>query len=196
MAMQITVIKVGRPRKTGVPRNDKGRIASGFDRERPEEIRRVVEMQPHRRNRKDFTYQGKKITKSDPLYGYSLGRLRVAGMGDKGDGITQEQHDAGMKWMQLHVRYCHYQGFASPNLQSPAMQMVARGLTCAPDPDEDVILKVRRQWADAYEAINRYGNHFELLKRVIIEDRDPTNMLELGALRIALNALVHLWRAA
>ena len=183
--MQHFRLKRGKPRETG-DRYPCGQLKHKNRGETPEEIRRVAESQPHRR------HQAKP---SDPLHGYALGRLRVAGMGDKGDGISQRQHDAGWTWAELHLRHSHLQGFQIPNLPSPTMQVVSRGLSCAPDPDDEVISRVRRRWADAAEAVTSHvgPRGLELLKQVCVCDRDPGPQ-EIGVLRMALNALAHLWR--
>jgi hypothetical protein len=198
MTRTFTVVRKGRKRKPGVPRDAKGRIASGFDRERPEEIRRVVEMQPHRRHRKDVTVDGKTIKRSDPLYGYALGRLLVAGMGHKGDGLTQDQHDAGVWFTSLYKANARLRGWPNQNVKSPSTILLAAGLDCLPDDDPERIIAVRRRWQDAYRAIfdvqKDFGPVFEALKRACVEDLDPANAGELGALRLALNALARIRR--
>jgi hypothetical protein len=178
----------GRKRKQG-PRQPNGQLCRPPKSEVEAEVVKVVELQPHRR------FQAKP---SDPLHGYALGRLRVAGMGFAGDGINEAQHDAGETYGKLRVEWCHAKGIAIPNLPSPGMQMVARGLSCSPEPDEEAIIKKLRAYGDARSAVIHYvgPRGAELLDRVVVQDYDPTSDNELGTLRMALNALCHLWRSA
>jgi hypothetical protein len=195
MAQEVAV-RCGRPRRQGVPRNASGRIAYGHDRERPEDAMAVVLLQPHRRGRQTFTYERKEIKPSDPLYGYAIGRLRVAGMGCRGDGISEEQFAAAETYGRLRIEWCHAKGVPIPNLPSPGMQMVAKGLSCSPEPDEDLIVKRLRAYGDARSKVIEYvgPKGAALLDRVVIQDYDPKDWTELGTVRTALNAVAHLHR--
>lgn len=168
--------------------------------EKPDQIKATVMGQPHRRGATIVRFAGREIKRDDPLWGYALGRLFLAGLQSDGEGITERQYQAGMRWAELHIRHSRYQGFSDPNPRSSALIAVAHGLALEPEPDEDVIIRIRRQWSDAYRALaDRATDHghpspYQVLRDVTISDAMPRAGLELGNLRIALNALAHLWR--
>jgi len=182
----------GRPRKSA-GREPSGRLKHSGPSAREREITAVAASQPHRRAFEKPT---------DPLTGYALGRLLLVEGQSEGEGITPRQHDAGLKFVSLYTRNARLRGWPNPNLKSPGNLMVAAGLDVAPEPDDDTIASLRREWQEAYRAIldaeKDFGPLFEAVKRVCIEDRDPDvggmRFTQIGALRIALNALAHLWR--
>ena len=107
----------GRKRKSNVARDRFGKSRG----EAPEEIMAVVLAQPHRRAAS---------TPRDAKLGYSLGRLLLAGY------VTEKQHDAGQRWAAIVRRYAALIGFPRENLDSPHVELISSGVSCAPEPDE------------------------------------------------------------
>lgn len=190
----------GRPRKVGVPRNRKGRIAWGHDRVRPDQILSVPREARHVHGAREgakVVINGRKreIDTTDPLWGYSLGRLAIYGSNPKREGITIRQHDAGWSFAELHTRYSAQKGFSLPNPRSPAMTMVSRGIALTPDPDKAALQALFERWAGAHKAVTQAVGlkGFHLLVQVACCDHEPSEA-ELGTLRMALNALAKHFR--
>lgn len=190
-------------RRKDAPRYENGRLKRSHDREQPESATSVAlaSREKHagaRDLRVAWGLDGRKRTigRADPMWGYVLGRLAIAGKGSTLDGITLKQHDVGWSFAELHLAYCHAKGFGVPNLKSPAMQMVAKGISNAPDPDEEKIKSIVRRYTEAHGEVMRHaGAHgLTMLIQVTVCDYMPRNIVEIGMLRIALNALVHAWK--
>jgi hypothetical protein len=194
----------GGDRKRGIvpkPREPNGREQRSRPEEREDAQSVVIDYRKRQFNAKEITYRNERgdskvIKLNDPLWGFALGRLRVSGMGDLGDGISREQFEAGEWYGSLKVRWCHVKGYTIPNLPSPSMQMVAKGISCAPEPDDDYTNKTLREYGDARNKVLEYvgPRGAELLDRVIVSGYDPETDGEKGTLRMALNALVRLRR--
>jgi hypothetical protein len=184
--------KRGRPRKEG-QREPSGRIRRISQKELEERTMAVV-LEARKR-----VHRIKDDVASRPEAGYALGRLALAGAEH---GVSRAQHEAGIKWGEVAIRYARQQGLMSPNARSPAFVMVARGIDGG-DPfhdDEAVILATRNAYANAQRALmdgspgHDRPTPIEVLRRVVIEDRPPMGERELGSLRIALNILARLYR--
>jgi hypothetical protein len=199
-----------RPRKTFsggrggiVPkkREPNGREQRSRPEERDDAQSVVIEYRQRHFDAKEVGYINdrgdKKVIKlNDPLWGYALGRLRVSGMGHLGDGINQDQFEAGEWYGKRKIAWYHVKGYTIPNLPSPSMQMVAKGLPCTPELDPDYVTRTLRQYGDARSAVIHYvgPRGAELLDRVVIQGYDPQTDSEKGTLRMALNALARLRR--
>ncbi len=172
--------RLGRKRKTNVARGAHGKSRG----ERPDEIMAVVLGQPHRRFAE---------TPRDARLGYPLGRLCLAGY------ITEKQHDAGQRWAAIVRRYAALMGFRLENPETPNVELVASGSSCAAEPDEKVILALRRDYNDAYAALELVGRHtktgrgpLKICRQICVQEIDEAILWphRIGDLRIGLNALV------
>jgi hypothetical protein len=189
----------GRPRKQGVPRDAKGRIAYGHRSvtENPEKVKQTAEearirqllgvdvWQAAKRDERALAEARKRV--SNPHLGYALGRFLYA------NEIDQKQHDAGMYFAWLWRANAKVRGWPSPNVRAIDYGATLAGLSTHPEGSDEWVRDIRRKWEDAYrfilDAQKDFGPVFEILKRTLVEDIGPRNMDELGNLRIGLNAI-------
>jgi hypothetical protein len=139
---------------------------------------------------------------ADPLNGFSLGLLRQRQKASREDptGITQTQYDAGEKWANLCRQHALIMGYSLGSARSPLLTLSPAGQSCVKEPDEAVILEVRRQWSDCYRALMdtgvalRRGVKIALICwDVCVNNRSIKSMSadDFGNLRAGLNALTH-----
>lgn len=133
----------GRTRKLNVVRSSSGRTLG----ERPEDILAVAK-----------AYRTREVGEKDALNalaGYTLGVLHLRHQACDSDpsGITREQLDAGNEWARLCRRHAAIMGYSLGSPKSPSFVMVGSGQSVAPEPNEDVIAKVRSQWRDCFHAL-------------------------------------------
>lgn len=185
-------------RKFGVPRDSKGRIAYGHDREKPEDakavaldarIRNMLGVDAWLKLRDDgkaLKEQRRKVDKD--LLGYALGRLYYT------EQITEAQHDAGRYFIGVYLANARIRGWPSPNIRSPGAEMVAKGMSCHAEDTDEWVFEMRRKFQDITRAIYdmRQEDVFEGLKRALIEDLDPINPDALGALKAGLNEIARI----
>lgn len=143
----------------------------------------------------------------NPMAGYCLGRLRLRSSAWMDDpiSISQKQFDTGERYARLAARHAAIMGYATGSPRSPILDMIANGLSCRAEPDEDMILEIRRDWSDAYRilmdtgrAVHR-GIYVALATYDCCLDRLPFETLDevrIGDLRVGLNALHRMWRHA
>jgi hypothetical protein len=192
-------LRRGRPRKVGVPRNEKGAIAYGHRSitERPEAMTATAEEARIRqllgvevwlkaqRNEKSLEAARKRVR--NPLLGYALGRFLY------GQEIDQKQHDAGLYFAWLWRANAKVRGLPSPNAKALDYGAIQMGLSTHPEASDEYVSDIRRKWETTYrfimEAQGDFGPVFEILKRTLVEDIGPRNAEELGNLRIGLNAI-------
>jgi hypothetical protein len=198
----------GRKRKSGVRRS-----ASGKSRGEPEDVVRAIAL----------AYRAKEITAAgigdfiarearhhdrrtahplaDPLNGFTLGLLRQRNKASREDptGITETQYDAGEKWANLCRQHAMIMGYSLGSARSPSLTLTPPGQSCVKEPDEAVILEVRRQWSDCYRTLMdtgvalRCGIKVALICwDVCVNNRSIRHMStdDFGNLRAGLNALV------
>jgi hypothetical protein len=131
--------------------------------------------------------------------GHTLGLLRLRGPMDPG-GISDAQYHAGMAYALLCQRHGRIMGYSTGSPKSPGFEMVAGGTSLAPDPDEEAVLRTRRQWSDCYRALIDAGRDIGAGTRVATEtydaclDRIAFSMLQKndamrGNVKVGLNAL-------
>jgi hypothetical protein len=175
-----TMSRSGRKRKMGVARDAAGRSRN---ESRPDEIRAVVLAQRVR--------EVGAAHAADPLAGSSLGRLLLRG------DITQAWHDAGDRWAALVRRHAVLMGY-SITRSAPSFVMVGNGLSCRPEPDEDVITRTRRDYSDCYRALMNAGLEIRegtsvalICYAVCVDDRAVESLSEhdINNLRAGLGAL-------
>ena len=140
----------------------------------------------------------------DALAGFTLGRLLLRHQADRSDpgSITPQQYDAGEHWSRIVRAHARIMGYSLVR-PSPGFAVVGRGLSCAAEPDGDVIVRIRRRYADCYRALIEAGRVFKdgrkasglevamIVWDVCIENR-PIGTLsaaDYGNLRTGLNAL-------
>jgi hypothetical protein len=181
----------GRKRKAGVTRYSNGHIAGPQRGEREAE---VIELAVSRRAREVGEQDAK-----DPMAGYALGRLCLAGKRKDPHGISVAQHDAGLHWARVVSRYASVKGIALPLTRSGGFEMVARGMSCGEQPSAEQITVALRAYNDAYAELRFLdplnGAPIKVCRDVCIQDRHEHTLSpdDLGNLRCGLNVLAKLY---
>ena len=137
----------------------------------------------------------------DERLGTALGRLAFREL------ISEKQYQAGLAFGELYHRHQTLMGMPSPSPRSVAGLLINEGIFGASprEPVLEVIEKVKRRFADATSVLDACdreqrmsaGNRPTLLVyRIICTDQDALHWAEedIGNLRVALNALVRLFR--
>jgi len=128
----------------------------------------------------------------DALLGSALGRLLLVGRQDAAAGITARQHGAGHYFLWLYGANARIRGWPSPNPRTLPPDQIA-GFSTHPEDSPQWLADIRGRWTELYGAIveadRGEGRVFEILKRVLIEDRGCETRAEIGALRTGLNAI-------
>lgn len=131
------------------------------------------------------------VVRSNQDVGHTLGRLRM--LGD--NGISEKQYHTGMSYGQLVRRHAGIMGY-SLDIKSPGFELVSRGESASPQPHEDVILKMRKQFSDCYrflmDACKDHGMAVATQTYDACLDRLTYVTLPFGSIgniRIGLNAL-------
>jgi hypothetical protein len=203
-------VVAGRKRKPGVRRS-----ASGKSRGEPEDVIRSVALAYRAKEieaagigsyiAQEARYRNRRTEASplgDPLNGFTLGLLRQRQKASREDptGITQAQYDAGEKWANLCRQHALIMGYSLGSARSPSLSLSPPGQSCVREPDEAVVLEIRRQWSDCYRALMDTG---VALRRgvkvalicwdVCVNNRNIKHMSadDFGNLRAGLNALAH-----
>jgi hypothetical protein len=134
----------------------------------------------------------------DALAGFTLGRLLLRNRADPGDpgSINEQQYNAGQEWAKLVRRHAAIMGYALGSPKSPSFVLVGSGLSCAEEPDEEDIIRVRRQWSDCYRVLMEVCKTHGLAVRdityaVCIDNRGIEFLTpsDYGNLRVGLNTL-------
>jgi hypothetical protein len=187
-------MRTGRKRKSNVVRFPGGKVA----REHPDVVRAVVIAQRRKEVPPDQA--------GDPLAGHTLGRLRLrwrAGTDQPPDAISEEQYVTGEWYGSLCVRHAALMGYATGSPRAAAFERLGAGVSCAAEPDEEVILKTRRLFGDCYRALMETGRLVRagprlgmLVYDVCLDRRHPDSLStgEIGNLKLGLNALGRLRR--
>lgn len=187
--------KAGVRPKQNVPRYPSGQIVHSFREpkaEKPEKIMAVVLAQPHRRGN------------GSQFAGYAFGRLFLGGQ------IDSRQHRAAEIYMTRTIRHMKHITGSLPNFTSPLANMVKLDLEFQRDRDpapadsriadeimrteEERTADIRSAYGELQDALADAGMHFDgnsILTRICVSDRDPTNDVELGAFRCALNVIAN-----
>lgn len=127
--------------------------------------------------------------------GYPLGVLELTGQ------ISPEQHNAGTAYANMIYRYCSMRGIPMPFPKSPSIIFLAAGKSCGQDPDEQMVLGVRRMHADARRRLLEAGMALgvgslvnSITYAVCVEEKDALSITQsdLGNLRVGLNALARM----
>jgi hypothetical protein len=187
--MQGATHTMGRRRKPGVIRD-----ASGKSRgERPDDIMSVVLAQRYR------VVEPRDAKNS--LAGSTLGRMLLAHQRrgyDDPQAITQKQFEAGEAFAAAVRRHAAVMGY-SISRPSPSFQMVGTGVSCRPEPDEDVIMAAKRRFSECYNALMKAGVDTRegvavalIVYAVCVQERalESLSRHDIGNLRVGLNALV------
>jgi hypothetical protein len=137
----------------------------------------------------------------DERLGTALGRLAFREL------ISEKQYQAGVAFGELYVQHQAIMGLPSPSPRSVAGLLINEGIFGASpsEPVLDVIEKVKRRFADATNVLDACDREQRmspgkrptlLIYRVICTDQEAMSWAEadIGNLRVALNALVRLFR--
>jgi len=139
----------------------------------------------------------------DALAGHSLGRLLLRHQANPQDpgSISREQFDAGTKWAEIIHRHASIMGYSLGSPKAPSFVMVSGGLSCAQEPTDEQIGRIRDQYRVCYDALaeasKSHGSNVQYATyAVCVQDR-PLSALttaDYGALRIGLNVLARALR--
>ena len=137
----------------------------------------------------------------DERLGTAFGRLAFHGV------ISDEQYRAGLTFAELYQHHQLTMGLPVPSPRSVAGILINEGIFggSAGEPGIDVIERLRRRFDDATDALDRCDREHRLspgrrptllVYRVVCVDEDTTLWPEedIGNLRVALNALVRVFR--
>lgn len=176
-------LKTGPKRREGVQRYPaSGRIVNRDRGEKPEAIVATAKAQ-----RVKF-FGAKEADWHLPIMGYAVGRLFMQKQ------IDARQMNAARLFTIRAVRYHQKIGVGLPKLPSIAAEFVASGHATAPDPDEDTVASIRSAYTEIQDALADHGAHFsgnKVLMKVCVMDREPTDVVEMGEFRSALNIIAH-----
>jgi hypothetical protein len=136
---------------------------------------------------------------ADPLCSHALGRLLLNARNrlEEPISIDQRQYDAGHRYSKLIARHAGIMGYSTGSPRSPGFELVANGPSCGQEPDEQVILEIRREFSGTYRALVDEGIQVARTTYDVCLDRMPFEAIDIdriGVLRIGLNALVHYWK--
>jgi hypothetical protein len=134
-----------------------------------------------------------KVVGANQHAGHTLGLLRMRGPKDPG-GISEAQFDAGWAYAQIVRRHSSIMGYSLGSPKSPGFEMVSSGISLAGEPDEEVIMRARRQFTQCYDALVGIGTRVATVTYDVCIDRIKFVDLQadkpaLGNLRVGLNAL-------
>ena len=137
----------------------------------------------------------------DERLGTALGRLAFREL------ISETQYQAGVAFAQLYQQHHAVLGLPSPSPRSVAGLLINEGIfgTTPSEPAAEVVDKLKRRFRDATDVLDGCDREHRLspgkrptllVYRVICTDQDAMSWPEedLGNLRVALNALVRLFR--
>jgi len=137
----------------------------------------------------------------DERLGTALGRLAWRGT------ITTAQYEAGLEFGELYRRHHMVMGLPLPSPRSIAGLLVSGGVFSGSsgEPDAELVERLRRRFDAATDALDKCDREHRfspgrrpasLIYRVICVDEDTTlwSSEDLGNLRVALNALVRVFR--
>lgn len=137
----------------------------------------------------------------DERLGTALGRLAFREL------ISEKQYQAGIVFGELYVQHQAVMGLPSPSPKSVAGVLINGGIFGASptEPVQEIIEKLKRRFADATGTLDACDREQRmslgrrptlLIYRVICTDEDAMRWGEedIGNLRIALNALLRLFR--
>ncbi len=185
---------VSRHKKPGVRRDTAGKSRG----ESTEQIRAVALAQRMRDVGAEHA--------ANPLAGHALGRLRLRhqpyGPQDP-CSISPEQYEAGERYAVIAVRHAAIMGYATGSPRAAAFGLLAAGASCGEEPDEAVILAVRREFADCYRALMDAGRAIGQGAKVALVTYDTCldrrsfeslTRADIGNLKVGLNALARLFR--
>lgn len=141
----------------------------------------------------------------NPRASYCLGRLFLAGRNSPDDplSIRPAQFAAGERYAGIALRHASIMGYQTGSPRAATFDLAAGGSSCRQDPDEAMILDVRRQWSDVYRTLMdagrelRRGPYVGIATYDICLDRISYEALDegrVGDLRTGLNALCRMWR--
>lgn len=139
----------------------------------------------------------------DERLGTALGRLAFREL------ISETQYQAGVAFAELYQRHHAVFGLPSPSPRSVAGLLIKEGIfgTSSGEPVLEIVERLKRRFGEATDVLDACDREHRLsvgrrptllVFRVICTDEDMMHWPEqdIGNLRIALNALVRLFRLA
>lgn len=128
-----------------------------------------------------------------------LGQMRLwAILADPGHGLSQHQHMALQRYIQERHLSRWAMGLGPEHPKSIAMEMVAQGLSLKDDPDEETVMKLRRNHNAAKSVLLQYQDRgvqwVSMLDKLARDEGDhPFWRAALGEVRGAANVLVRFY---
>lgn len=149
--------RAGRPLKTGVTRHvECGKIIRA-DRIRAPDVRAIVIAQRAAR--------GAELgTEADVIHECVLGRLLRDG------AITKTLYESGVRFRSIDARYRSIEGLPKPHASAADLDRTNGGLR--PNPNDDVVIAVRRAYSEALACLNRAGlaARHEVIRVVVYDE--------------------------
>ena len=199
-------MKAGRKLKAGVKRTASGRIsrAGGIHPEtlavRERELKNdgiilsFIDMSANR--------EIEKVTATDRLSGFTLGRLYLRYQQDKGNpgSISREQFEAGEAWASLAISRKSIDDSFRLGPKSPSFSLISAGRSFG-EMDPERVERIKTRWAACDIALSEVCLHHgwklkQVLYGVCIENWpiDQISETDLGLLRTGLNTVARVLR--
>lgn len=193
--MHVQIIRTGRKRSETVIRD-----SSGKSRGEPEHVIKAIAWAYR-------TREVGEVWKNEPNVESVLGRLKLIG-GPSGDmlrGISLTQFNAGVDFGRLVRRYAKIMGIPMGSPKSPGFEMVAGGISIAPEPDEKIIFDTKRDYADAISMLcdadrsMGTGNKIQKITKAVCMELISwgdfqADEMNIGNLKYGLNTLARMRR--
>lgn len=133
----------------------------------------------------------------NPLAGFTLGRLYLLHQQSAEDpmGISEVQYNAGNMWAGIVHDHARIMGYKL-SVKSPAFVMVSAGVSCATDPTQEEVDRVRSKWKASYDALMEACRELDMGLRArdvtygVCVENWPMKFLtmdDIGKLRTSLN---------
>ena len=133
----------------------------------------------------------------NPLAGFTLGRIYLLHQQSSEDpmGISEVQYNAGNMWAGIVHDHARIMGYKL-SVKSPAFVMVSAGVSCATDPTQEEVDRVRSKWKASYDALMEACRELDMGLRArdvtygVCVENWPMKFLttdDIGKLRTSLN---------
>lgn len=194
-------MRAGRKRKVGVKRTESGRISRAGEIH-PETLA-VRERELARDGiilsfvQIDGGRVSTKITATDRLSGFTLGRLYLRWQQDHGNpgSISRDQFEAGEAWASLAIARKSIDDSRRLGPKSPSFSLISAGRSFG-DMDPDRVERIKSRWSACDGALNEVCQHHgwqvkQVLYGVCLENWPIENISEMdfGLLRTGLNTV-------
>ena len=136
----------------------------------------------------------------DENHATTIGRLFIRWQIDKRDpsGISQEQFAAACDYRRCVLAYHRIMEVPSPHPRATDLCSLGKGLSCGPESDTELVMKIRGEFRNCRRVLLDAGNSIgqgsrvnAVVYRVVIEDGP---CFDFGNLKVGLNALARYFK--